>query len=101
VTGIVLAGLGPRGDVVRAPFAGQVAAYLDDCARYARLLSPACHPTADGAVKLIWHRGPDQAQQIRAAFAAAAAIRHQAAGRRGRRPGQGARLGLAGRGGAG
>jgi hypothetical protein len=36
------------------------------------VLSPAYHPTEDGALKLIHHRGPDQAAQIRAAFRAAA-----------------------------
>lgn len=79
-----------------APFAEQVAAYLDDCARHARLLSPAAHPTADGAVKLIWHRGPDQAEQIRAAFRAAVASR---SARRSRRADQNARLLPAGTGG--
>jgi hypothetical protein len=55
-----------------APFADQVAEYLAYCAEHARLLSPDYHPTADGAVKVIWHRGADQAAQIRAAFRAAA-----------------------------
>jgi hypothetical protein len=58
-----------------APFADEVAGYLADCARYAALLSPACHPTEDGAVKLIWHRGAGQAEQVRAAFRAAVAGR--------------------------
>lgn len=51
-----------------APFADQVAGYLADCARHAALLNPDHHPTEDGAVKLIWHRGAVQAEQIRAAF---------------------------------
>lgn len=55
-----------------APFAAEVATYLADCATHARLLNPAHHPTEDGALKLIWHRGPDQAGQIREAFRAAA-----------------------------
>jgi hypothetical protein len=79
---------------VSAPFEAEVAGYLADCARYSALLSPSFHPTEDGAVKLIWHRGADQAEQIRAAFRAAVADR--AARRRARR-GQGdAQLTLAG-----
>lgn len=54
-----------------APFTAAVAGYLADCARHAALLSPDCHPTEDGAVKLIWHRGAGQAEEIRAAFRAA------------------------------
>lgn len=56
------------------PFAAEVAQYLADCAEHAGLLSPACHPTEDGAVKLIWHHGKDQAGQVRAAFRAVAAV---------------------------
>ena len=66
-----------------APLEAEVASYLAVCARYSALLSPVCHPTEDGAVKLIWHRGPEQAEQIRAAFRAAVADR--AARRRARR----------------
>ena len=57
-----------------APFAAEVGRYLADCAAYVRVLSPAYHPTEDGALKLIWNRGPDQAAQIRAAFRAAAEV---------------------------
>jgi hypothetical protein len=56
-----------------APFTAEVVRYLADCTEHAQLLSRAHHPTEDGAVKLIWHCGQDQADQIRAAFRAAAA----------------------------
>jgi hypothetical protein len=56
-----------------APFADQVAEYLAYCSEHARLLNPDYHPTADGAVKMVFHRGTDQAGQIRAAFRAAIA----------------------------
>jgi hypothetical protein len=58
-----------------APFSAEAAQYLADCAGHAGLLNPGWHPTAKGAVKLIWHRTPDQAEQIRAAFRAAVARR--------------------------
>jgi hypothetical protein len=51
------------------PFAAEVRAYLADCAEFPDL-DRRYHPTADGAVKLIAHRGADQADQIRAAFEA-------------------------------
>jgi hypothetical protein len=60
------------------PFAAEVARYLADCAEHAQLLSPAHHPTEDGALKLIPHRGQDQADQVRAAFRAATAGRVRA-----------------------
>jgi hypothetical protein len=66
----------------QAPFAAEVARYLADCAEHAGLLSPACHPTEDGALKLIYHRGKDQAGQVRAAFRAAVAARPPAGRRR-------------------
>lgn len=54
----------------------QVRAYLKDCREAGRelklrgsFLDPKAHPTADGAVKLIPHRGvPAKAKQIREAF---------------------------------
>jgi hypothetical protein len=55
------------------PFSAEVARYLADCAEHASMLRPSDHPTEDGAVKLIWHRTTDQAEQIRAAFRAAVA----------------------------
>jgi hypothetical protein len=64
-----------------APFSAEVARYLADCAEHARLLSRTYHPTADGALKVIWHRGEDQADQVRAAFHAAATAKPPA-GRR-------------------
>jgi hypothetical protein len=70
--GITPPATGP-GRGMGAPFAMEVAAYLADCARHADLLSSAYHPTESGALKMIWHRGEDQADQIRAAFRAAAA----------------------------
>ena len=49
-------------------------AYLADCHRHRAQLDPACHPTADGAVKMIPHGGrTEDAGQIRQAFAALAA----------------------------
>jgi hypothetical protein len=56
-----------------APFSAEVARYLADCAEHARVLSPAYHPTEEGARKLIWHRGPAQAAQISAAYREAVA----------------------------
>jgi hypothetical protein len=53
------------------PFSAEVAEYLADCAEYAQLLSSAYHPTEGGALKVIWHRGEDQEEQIREAFRAA------------------------------
>ena len=53
------------GDAV--PFGAQVRAYLADCGAVP-WLDRGHHPTEEGAVKLIWHRGPDEADQIRAAF---------------------------------
>jgi hypothetical protein len=53
---------------VSLPYDAEVRAYLADCAG----LNPdqRWHPTADGAVKLTWHRGPDAAGQIRETFRA-------------------------------
>lgn len=51
----------------RGPLERTVAAYVADCARFPQL-DPHYHPTADGAVKVIWHTTPGQAEQIRAAF---------------------------------
>jgi hypothetical protein len=81
--------------IPRGPFSTEVGQYLADCAAHARLLDSAYHPTEDGAVKLIWHRSPDQADQIRAAFRAAAvgpAEKRPTARRTRRRPGQGIHL---------
>ena len=50
-------------------FTGEVRDYLDDCAT-APGLSPKYHPTAEGALKVIWHRGKAEESQIRAVFAA-------------------------------
>jgi hypothetical protein len=47
----------------------EVRAYLAECAAYPGL-DRGYHPTADGAVKVIWHRGPDEADQIRNTFGA-------------------------------
>jgi hypothetical protein len=50
------------------PYGAEVRAYLDDCAAHPGL-DRRYHPTADGAVKVIWHSGsPDEAEQIRSAF---------------------------------
>lgn len=61
----------------------QVRDYLAYCRKAAAelrargsVLSPAYHPTADGAVKMIAHRGdPAEAKKIREAFARATATR--------------------------
>jgi hypothetical protein len=47
----------------------RVAEYLADCAA-APWLERKYHPTAAGALKLIYHRGPDEAAAIKAAFEA-------------------------------
>ena len=59
-------------------YAGQVRAYLADCRRAARemeaagsSLDPKHHPTEAGCLKLVYHRNPDEAAEIRAAFRAA------------------------------
>jgi hypothetical protein len=59
-----------------ADYVAQVREYLAFCeqsraelAALGRTLDPKCHPTADGAVKLIAHRGnADEAEKIRQAF---------------------------------
>jgi len=43
-----------------------VAAYVADCRRHRAFLSPAYHPTGDGACKAVFHRGPGEAAFIRA-----------------------------------
>lgn len=48
-------------------FAKDVRRYLDDCAASPGL-SPKYHPTAEGALKVIFHRGKDEETQIREAF---------------------------------
>jgi hypothetical protein len=50
------------------PFTGEVRGYLADCAA-APGLSPKYHPTAEGVLKVIWHRGKAEESQIRAVFA--------------------------------
>ena len=62
-----------RGGV--AAYEREVSAYLDYCRAYWKQsrgwLSPEYYPTADGAVKLIWHNGdPREAAKIREAFRA-------------------------------
>lgn len=42
--------------------------YLDDCDTHAGVLASKYHPTEQGAVKAIFHRGPDDAAEIRATF---------------------------------
>jgi hypothetical protein len=59
-----------------SPYDDQVRAYLADCRKAAAelgargsALDPKYHPTADGAVKMIPHRGdPAEAKVIRQAF---------------------------------
>jgi hypothetical protein len=53
------------------PYQALVEAYIDGCLAMRGQLDPAYHPTADGAVKLIPHRGdPAQADLIRATYTA-------------------------------
>jgi len=53
------------------PYAAEVRRYLTDRLRHRAVLDPARHPTADGAVKMIPHRGdPTAAEEIRATFTA-------------------------------
>jgi Bifunctional DNA primase/polymerase, N-terminal/YspA, cpYpsA-related SLOG family len=53
------------------PYEALVRAYIDGCQAMRGQLNPAYHPTADGAVKLIPHRGdPAAAEDIRATFTA-------------------------------
>ena len=53
------------------PYTAEVRAYIADCLRHRAQLDPAHHPTADGAVKMIPHRGdPGEAETIRATFTA-------------------------------
>jgi hypothetical protein len=42
--------------------------YLDDCKASKDTLSPKYHPTDSGAVKMIFHRTPDEAEEIRDTF---------------------------------
>ena len=51
-------------------FTTAVLDYLDDCDDCAPVLSRKYHPTEQGAVKAIFHRGPDEAAEIRATFRA-------------------------------
>lgn len=51
------------------PFAGQVREYLADCAEVPGL-DRRHHPTETGALKMIWHRGDAEAEQVRRAFRA-------------------------------
>lgn len=52
-----------------APFEDEVSRYLRDCAGHPEL-DRRYHPTADGAVKVVWHHSADEAAEIRSAFAA-------------------------------
>jgi hypothetical protein len=47
----------------------QIFAYLADCYANRGILSPAHHPTEAGALRVIYHQGPLQAAQVRAAWA--------------------------------
>jgi hypothetical protein len=65
----VAAGLRVRvGPVTMARFTAAVRDYLDTCRANDGLLSRKYHPTENGAVKLIFHRTPDEARDIREAF---------------------------------
>lgn len=47
----------------------EVSRYIIDCKRHRRILDPQYHPTADGAVKLIYHRGTGDRKYIKDEFA--------------------------------
>jgi hypothetical protein len=49
-------------------FTTAVRDYLDTCADNAGLLSRKYHPTEQGVVKAIFHRGPAEADEIRQTF---------------------------------
>jgi hypothetical protein len=49
-------------------FTGAVRQYLAECVLFG--LDNIYHPTADGAVKVIFHRSADEADEVRAAYAA-------------------------------
>lgn len=51
----------------KLPFRQQVEEYLADCAEVPGL-DRRHHPTATGALKMIWHRTEQEAEQIRRAF---------------------------------
>jgi hypothetical protein len=42
--------------------------YLDTCDANKDTLSPKYHPTENGAVKSVFHRTPDEAEEIRGTF---------------------------------
>jgi hypothetical protein len=64
-----MAGLGVPEPVKPVSMDERVAEYLTDCAAVP-WLERKYHPTAAGALKLIYHRGPDEAAAIKAAFEA-------------------------------
>lgn len=51
-----------------AYLAGQVRAYLAGCYTARAIISRKYHPTEDGILRVIPHRGRRQEEQIRAAF---------------------------------
>lgn len=51
-----------------AALALAVVQYLEDCARFRRLLDPAYHPTAGGALRVIYHRNEEEKAAILAYF---------------------------------
>lgn len=61
-----------------APDAGgltaHVAQYLAECRAHQQLLDRRYHPTEEGALKVIFHRGRDQETAIRLAFRQLTAI---------------------------
>jgi hypothetical protein len=60
-------GTRPEPDVDTPAIAVQVRRYLHDCERFAGMLGPA-HPTAEGVLKIVFHRGDAQKRAVLAAF---------------------------------
>ena len=52
-----------------------VVGYLEDCARFRALLDPAHHPTAGGALRVIYHRNAEEKAAILAYFRRAMGIK--------------------------
>jgi hypothetical protein len=52
----------------RDEITGYVRQYLADCRTHRKLLDPRHHPTEDGALKTVFHRGHAQEEAVRAAY---------------------------------
>jgi hypothetical protein len=76
----VAAGLRLRVALAVPRWTAAVRDYLATCETNAGLLSKKYHPTEDGAVKLIFHHGSDEADEIRKTFRS----EHRSGSRKGR-----------------